>query len=406
MLDTIDRLSLIWDAERAAHIVLGTLRELTGAERAIAYLEPSPDHDALRVSVAGPAGSPRAVVGAFSRTVANRVLAGGEPVCLQRVDDDALISSAASVMAMNVCSILCVPVPLGARSAGGQAGPGGLVYLDSSVPVGGQFERALPVVSSLGRALGMAIDRIRSAERLRSQAEMVEIVAHELRSPLTAIVGFGELAELRQKPGDVLSGEVQMLIEVVKDQGQRMKRLIADVQSLGRAWRYSLDDARAVTPHALGQAAATEVQPAAHAAGVRIVNAIDPALTPVLADAARLHQVLVNLLTNAVRYAPPDSAIDIRAAPEPFEGQVGERPKLRFSVIDRGPGISVADASRIFQRFNRGSRPRGDGTGLGLSIAHAIVLAHGGDIWAVPGSDGATFHFTVPLASAGTEDEP
>ena len=75
---------------------------------------------------------------------------------------------------------------------------------------------------------------------------------------------------------------------------------------------------------------------------------------------------------------------------------LGERHKVRFSVRDRGPGISKADAARIFQRFERGSAPRGEGSGLGLSIAQAIVMAHGGDIWAVPGGDGGLLCFTLP----------
>jgi signal transduction histidine kinase len=116
----------------------------------------------------------------------------------------------------------------------------------------------------------------------------------------------------------------------------------------------------------------------------------------VLADRERLHQVLFNLLDNAVRFSPPGATVRIAAR------RAGDRCEVR--VADRGPGIPTEHLPHVFERFYRvdPARARGDGgTGIGLAIARSIVEAHGGRIWAesVVG-EGSVFGFDVPLAAA------
>jgi two-component system phosphate regulon sensor histidine kinase PhoR len=113
----------------------------------------------------------------------------------------------------------------------------------------------------------------------------------------------------------------------------------------------------------------------------------------VSADEARVEQVLVNLIHNAIKFTPPGGRIDVTA-------KVGGD-MLVVSVSDTGVGISADDLPRVFERFYKADRARGGGgTGLGLAIAKHVVEAHGGQIWveSVEGR-GATFSFSIPLAS-------
>jgi two-component system phosphate regulon sensor histidine kinase PhoR len=112
----------------------------------------------------------------------------------------------------------------------------------------------------------------------------------------------------------------------------------------------------------------------------------------VVADAARIEQVIVNLLLNAIKFTPEGGSVMVSAE---VQGQ-----GVRFSVADSGIGIEQEDLPRIFERFFKADRARStSGTGLGLAIARHLVEAHGGRIWAEsePGQ-GSSFFFTIPLA--------
>ncbi len=118
-----------------------------------------------------------------------------------------------------------------------------------------------------------------------------------------------------------------------------------------------------------------------------------PDLPRVPADEARMEQVLVNLIHNAIKFTPSGGRITVSAR--------AEGDKLVVSVSDTGVGIPEDDLPRVFERFYKADRSRaGGGTGLGLAIAKHVVEAHGGRIWveSVEGR-GATFRFTIPLAS-------
>jgi signal transduction histidine kinase len=134
---------------------------------------------------------------------------------------------------------------------------------------------------------------------------------------------------------------------------------------------------------------------------VRIVNAIDPALPAAHGDRGRMHQVLFNLLDNAVRLTPPGGEVSLALAQEGGH--------LRVVVEDRGPGIAAEKIPLVFERFYRAdaSRSRSDGgAGLGLAIARSIVEAHGGRIGAEPRTGGGMrFWFTLP-AAAGVPEIP
>ena len=129
--------------------------------------------------------------------------------------------------------------------------------------------------------------------------------------------------------------------------------------------------------------------------GVRSFVSLDPAASHVLADRVQIQQVLVNLLRNAVEALGNGEVSDITTS------TIRDGAHVRIGITDTGPGLDPAIAPRLFQAFTSSKQ---DGMGLGLSICRTIVEAHGGRIWAEPGTDkGAAFYFTLPAASEGDE---
>jgi len=128
-------------------------------------------------------------------------------------------------------------------------------------------------------------------------------------------------------------------------------------------------------------------------AGLRLEIQVASDLPRVLADEARMEQVLVNLIHNAIKFTPPGGRIAVSAK--------AEGDKLVVSVSDTGVGIPEDDLPRVFERFYKADKARaGGGTGLGLAIAKHVVEAHGGKIWVDSAEGrGATFSFSIPLAS-------
>ncbi len=231
------------------------------------------------------------------------------------------------------------------------------------------------------------LTRLRRLEGVRR--DFVANASHELKTPLTSILGFAETLQDEAMPDDPRAEFVRK----IRDNATRMRRLIDDLLDLSRiesgAWRPRLET--------LGiEAAARHAWDELGASGSRRVGLIvDAAEAPrAEADRAALDQILRNLLDNALRYAPPGSSI--RVASHPW------RERVRIEVSDRGPGIPMAQRERVFERFWRvdpgRSRAEG-GTGLGLSIVRHLVAAHEGSVGieGEPG-EGTTVWFTLPVS--------
>jgi two-component system, OmpR family, sensor histidine kinase KdpD len=124
--------------------------------------------------------------------------------------------------------------------------------------------------------------------------------------------------------------------------------------------------------------------------GHQVRTNFQPDLPLVLLDGVLMEQVLINLVENALKYAPPSTAIELSATVSDHE--------LVFEVADRGPGVPSGDERRIFDKFYRAGPAREGGVGLGLTICRGIIEAHGGRIWVEkrPGG-GAVFRFTLPI---------
>ena len=237
----------------------------------------------------------------------------------------------------------------------------------------------------LARAEGEA-RALRSEERMR---QFVADASHELRTPLTSVRG---LAEFGLQQGSAASpDELLRLMSLVHDEASRMGRLVEDLLMLARLDQDRGLDRRHVD---LASVAARAVQAA------RIVDADRPialaADDPVIvnADEERLRQVIDNLIANALQHTPPRSPVTVSVTSTSGTGEI--------IVADTGPGMTVEQAARVFERFYRTddarTRARG-GSGLGLSIAASLAAAHGGDITVdtQPGQ-GAAFRVRLPLA--------
>ncbi|NDK89239.1 HAMP domain-containing histidine kinase [Gordonia desulfuricans] len=245
----------------------------------------------------------------------------------------------------------------------------------------------------------------RSEEQARhSEEKMRRFIAdasHELRTPLTSIKGFSEL----YRQGAVSdAGDAMRRID---DEAGRMTLLVEDLLMLAR-----LDAQRPLSsePVDMMMLAADTVQASRAAAPDRDIRLqVSPSDCPpmVLGDAARLVQVIRNLVNNAVVHTPPDASVTIGLgvdqSPAPGPSGVARRPEVVVTVTDTGQGLTAEEQAKVFERFYRGDSSRsrggnGGGSGLGLSIVSALVGAHGGQVGvdSAPGQ-GARFWVRLPL---------
>ncbi len=264
-------------------------------------------------------------------------------------------------------------------------------------------------VGQLAAALNVMLAQIESAFAEREAGELaarsseermrrfVADASHELRTPLTTIRGFAEL----YRQGAVSDDDgVRRLVARIEGEAARMGLLVEDLLLLAR-----LDQQRPLAREPVDLLAlTTEAVESARAVApdrpvVLEVGALD-ALPVVVGDAARLRQVLDNLLGNALRHTPAGTRVTVSVGTRRGDGD--EPPWVEVGVADEGPGMGAAEAERVFERFYRAdeSRNRSDGgTGLGLAIASSLVQAHGGTLGVdtAPGR-GARFVLHLPAA--------
>jgi two-component system, OmpR family, phosphate regulon sensor histidine kinase PhoR len=254
--------------------------------------------------------------------------------------------------------------------------------------------RSTPIVApgATGAVLVMHdITDLRRADRIRR--DFVANVSHELRTPLTAVRGYVEaLLDEGTEPADV-----RRFLEIIGRHTLRMERLVRDLLRLAR-----LDAGQEPLEHvpcsvdALFSGVVSELDSPIEARAQTVELRIAPDAAMVNGDPAKLHDVLRNLLENAVNYAPEGSVITMAA----------ERRGARIGLVvsDPGPGIPDADLPRLFERFYRvdKSRTRGTrdpgGTGLGLAIVKHLVELHGGKVTAANRPEGgAAFVVELPV---------
>jgi signal transduction histidine kinase len=237
--------------------------------------------------------------------------------------------------------------------------------------------------------------RARADESALGFGELTAVATHELASSLAVI---RVCAEALAEPS-LGEPERARMLEGLRGETDVMTGLLADV----RAMAAGLQDGFAVHPvpvdlrHLLADAD-IYARSLRQRHPFRVRGEADGC---VLADPDRIGQVFRNLIGNAAKFSPAEAPIEVRVARD------GDR--IRFAVVDHGPGVAEEDAERIFQPFTRGRRrdPRVPGTGLGLHIARQIVRAHGGALTVepTPGS-GAAFRFDLPAAGPPRPGDP
>jgi len=254
------------------------------------------------------------------------------------------------------------------------------------------FEANGQPMQSGGVQGGVVVIREITERTLRQlQEQFMAMAGHELRTPLTALLGYSQLL-LKKSESETVSEPLLRFATVAVNQAARLKGLVDDLMSVSRLESGKLE--LNLAPVDLASLASRGVDTAQVVARGQTIHldAVDGPLL-VRGDAARLEDVLLNLLTNAIKYAPSTERIDVRLRLTEGEAQL--------SVEDYGPGIPSGDLPYIFSRFyqvTRPDRPSQSGLGLGLYIVHETVLAHGGSIEVRPGERaGVIFTVRLPL---------
>jgi signal transduction histidine kinase/DNA-binding response OmpR family regulator len=253
-----------------------------------------------------------------------------------------------------------------------------------------------PILDESGEPVGAVVvlrDLGETRAALRQRAEFASQVSHELRTPLTSVAGALDIV-LSGYAG-TLTDKQQRYVEMARQAAARMNSMIDQLLEAARAGtgRISLVRAR-MDVGALVRHVVDRYRDVARAKGVRLTARITTQAATIEGDGERLAQVLGNLLSNSIKFAPNAGVVDAEVfAPAGVASVVG------VSVYNDGAPIAEDERERIFDPFETSGRRVG-GTGLGLGISRAIVDAHGGRIWVEAGVAGTKFVFTLPSAPA------
>jgi signal transduction histidine kinase len=225
----------------------------------------------------------------------------------------------------------------------------------------------------------------------RHKSEFLANMSHELRTPLNAIIGFSEvLAE--GMFGEVNEKQTEYLGDILES-GRHLLSLINDILDLSKieAGRMELETTDFDLPSAIENALIL-VRERVSRGGITLAQTIDERLGMIRADERKVKQVLLNLLSNALKFTPEGGRIDVRAAVD--------NGMIEIAVADTGVGIAPEDQKAVFEEFRQvgTAAKKVEGTGLGLALARKFIELHGGRIWVKSQVGvGSTFTFTLPV---------
>lgn len=289
------------------------------------------------------------------------------------------------LVALRSMGYLCVPLE-------GRGAVLGAVVLFTRA---GRPQPAITTVRDVVARAGLALDNARlyhNAQRaVRMRDDLLAVVSHDLRSPLTALL-MGAATLLRTWPKEERRTVGRRQIEAMERSAERMDRLLNDLLKLSCIESGRLTVERTIQPVVpLIHDAVEGHIPLAQQKSQRIEIGAVPDDCEVLCDRERILQVFSNLVGNAIKFTPEGGVIELSAAAQGDD--------VCFAVSDSGPGIPKYELPYVFERYWQAKSTAKLGTGLGLAIAKGIVEAHGGKIWVESKLEaGSTFFFTLPMA--------
>ncbi len=238
--------------------------------------------------------------------------------------------------------------------------------------------------------------RVRQSEHLNQlQTEFYSLVAHEIRTPMTAILSS---AKILKRHVAMQPEKVERFAVIIVEEGDRLLRLINNLLDLHRIesgrmdWHYEQTDISRTIRHVAESFAGM-----ASDGGLTIDCDLPPAPLEIVADPDKLVQVVGNLVSNAIKYSPSGGIIRVSA-------RRGDDDRVTVAVEDEGPGVPANIRDELFQRFVRDNAGGIPGTGLGLAIARELVVRHGGEIrYDERPTGGARFSFTLPARTPPPE---
>ena len=248
----------------------------------------------------------------------------------------------------------------------------------------------------LREELAQRNEQLEQADRLKD--ELISVVSHDLRTPLTSIMGYLELA-LGDDEDDLHIEDRRDYLLVAQRNAQRLHRLVEDLLFVSRikSGKGGLD-LEATDLGRLARDAVENALPTASTGGIVLTSQCDPNVVATL-DRHRISEAIENLLSNAIKFTPPGGRVGVRVT--------GDESTVLLRVSDTGIGVAQEDLEHLFDRFFRTSNAETvPGAGLGLSIVKAIVDAHGGTVtvFSTPGA-GTTFELRLPRAPVPAQAE-
>jgi signal transduction histidine kinase len=262
-----------------------------------------------------------------------------------------------------------------------------------------------PVRDSGGEVTGWLMvfrDLTEELELARLREDMIDMLVHDLRSPLSLVMAS---LSMLQEPKTLDDGEqVGRLLSIAQRSSDRVLSLIDQLLDISQLERGQLPLNLEPTPvDGMLRETVSRHLPVAVSSGISLRSRVEDGLPVVLADRALVLRVLSNLVDNALKFTPDGGEVTVWAEPD------GEDPsgRVKIAVQDNGPGIPHEAWSQLFEKFQQVPNIRGRrrGTGLGLPLCRLVVEAHGGEIWVDSRvGEGSTFLFTLPVSAVWSEE--